>query len=128
MKKYVLTESQFKSLMDKVITEESGKGKGYGCPRSGTLGQCLQKSGIKGKPMFKLEGPTQLFSMLYQVMAGDTWNGIMNTVLGLNGFYGKDVESYERYSNINLSMNPGLGGKKQSIQQGYVLHLEGPYD
>jgi hypothetical protein len=66
--------------------------------------------------------------MLYQVMAGDTWNGIMNTVLGLDGFYGKDVKSYERYSNINLSMNPGLGGKKESIQQGYVLHLEGPYD
>lgn len=138
MKKYVLTELQFKSLMDRVITEESGKGKTYGCDRNKTLEICYNKSGFKGSPKFKMKDPIGLASMLYIVSLGDTWNGIMNNVLNIDGFYGignpnpaekkKAVTDYEYWSKTVLDMNSLLGGNKTGIKAGDILHLEAPYD
>lgn len=138
MKKYILTESQFKSLMDKVIAEESGKGKAYGCNRNQTLEICYKKSGLKGSPKFKMGDPIGLASMLYLVVPGDTWNGIMNNVLGIDKFYGinssnpsekkEAMTNYEYWSKNVLSMNSLLNGNKMGIKAGDILHLEGPYD
>lgn len=138
MKKYVLSESQFKTLMDKVIAEESGKGKAYGCNRNQTLEICYKKSGLKGSPKFGMKDPIGLASILYLVVAGDTWNGIMNNVLGIDGFYGignpnpaekkKALIDYEYWSKNVLSMNPLLRGNKTGIKAGDILHLEAPYD
>jgi hypothetical protein len=138
MKKYVLTESQFKSLMDKVITEESGKGKAYGCDRNKTLEFCYKKSGLKGTPKFNLTDPIGLASMVYQVSPGDTWNGIMNNVIGIDKFYGigasnpadkkEALRNYEYWSKNVLDSNSLLKGNKMGIKAGDVLHLEAPYD
>lgn len=138
MKKYVLTESQFKSLMDKVITEESGKGKTYGCNRNQTLAVCYKKSGLKGSPKFGMGDPIGLASMLYQVSPGDTWNGIMNNVLGIDKFYGINTSNpaqkkeamvdYEYWSKNVLDSNSLLKGNKMGIKAGDILHLEAPYD
>jgi hypothetical protein len=142
MKKYVLTEGQFKRLMDSMMIEEaiteSGKGKTYGCDRNQTLAICYKKSGLKGTPKFKMNDPIGMFSMLYQVVPGDTWNGIMNNVLGIDKFYGigssnpeekrEALKDYEYWSKNVLSMNSLLSGNKAGIKAGDILHIEGPYD
>ena len=142
MKKYVLTEAQVKRVIDRLIDEEaqlSGvKGKVYGCDRNSTISACYKKSGFKGTPKFKMTDGVGLFSMLYLVAPGDTWNGILNNVLQIDGFYGigdKDLErkrealkNYEYWSKNVLNMNSLLNGKKEGIKAGDILHLEGPYD
>lgn len=142
MKKYVLTEGQFKRLMDSMMIEEavmeSGKGKSYGCNRNQTLEICYKKSGLKGTPKFNMKDPIGLFSFLYQVAQGDTWNGIMNNVLGIDKFYGigstnpaekkEAMQNYEYWSKNMLTSNPLLKGNKTAIKAGDILHLEAPYD
>ena len=142
MKKYIFTESQVKKVIDHLMNEEtlSGnlKGKVYGCDRNSTLEICYKKSGLKGTPKFNLKDAIGLFSMLYQVAPGDTWNGIMNNVLQIDGFYGinskdpaerkKALKNYEYWSKNVLSMNPLLNGQKEGIKAGDIVHIEGPYD
>jgi hypothetical protein len=142
MKKYILTESQYNKLMNTLMLQEevtsSGKGKLYGCNRNQTLEICYKKSGLKGSPKFGMKDPIGLASMLYQVAPGDTWNGIMNNVLGIDKFYPisspnpsekkEAMRNYEYWSKNVLDMNPQLGGNKAGIKAGDILHLEAPYD
>lgn len=142
MKKYILTESQVKKVIDHLMNEEtissSNRGKAYGCDRNSTLAGCYKKSGFKGTPKFNLKDNTGLFSILYQVAPGDTWNGIMNNVLSIDSFYGinskdpverkKALKNYEYWSKNVLTMNPLLNGHKEGIKAGDILHIEGPYD
>jgi hypothetical protein len=140
MKKVIrLTESDLTQLVKRVIEEQKSQRNSFGCDRNQTLKKCLLDSKFKGNPTFDVNKPTQLFSTLYLVQPGDTWNGIMNRVLSLDGFYGVGkpgtpaekqyaIKGYERYSNFNLEMNPKLNNNKKAIKPGDILHLEGPYD
>ena len=132
-----LTESDLTNIVKRVISEQVTT-KSFACERGSKLSQCLRASGYKGNPMFDTNGPAEYFGRLYQIKSGDTWYGIMNNVLGLDGYYGiKDKTApdskqrradYERYSKINLDMNPKLGGNMKNIKAGDILHLEAPYN
>ena len=123
MKKTIrLTESQLVDLVEKVIKEQTSfQGRILPCKINQIVSDCMKQNNVTGRLLCSPSQKQYAETRFYVVKSGDTLDGILNRVMGLDKIEGYKSNEYKQSSKNILASNPQLKGNPENLRPGDVI-------